>query len=130
DGSVVKVDFYNGTVLLGTQNTSPYAFTWSNVATGEYVLVAVVTDDGGLVSRDTVNVSVKNFSGAPTVSITSPVTNSSVKAPATITINATANDAHGSVSKVEFYNGSALLGTDSISPYSFVWSNVAAGNYV
>lgn len=34
-----------------------------------------------------------------------------------------------SISKVEFYKGNTLLGTDQTSPYSFNWNNVAAGNY-
>jgi len=50
-------------------------------------------------------------------------------APANITINATAADAGGSVSSVAFYNGGTLLGTDTSTPYSFAWNNVAAGSY-
>jgi hypothetical protein len=65
----------------------------------------------------------------PTVSITSPVNNTEIDAPASITINATAADADGTVTKVEFYQGTTLLGTDLTSPYSFTWSNVAIGNY-
>jgi hypothetical protein len=30
---------------------------------------------------------------------------------------------------VDFYSGSALLGSDTGSPYSFVWSSVPAGSY-
>jgi chitinase len=33
------------------------------------------------------------------------------------------------MSKVEFYKGTTLLGTDTTSPYSFAWSSVAAGTY-
>ncbi|MDB5272540.1 MAG: C-terminal target protein, partial [Chitinophagaceae bacterium] len=66
---------------------------------------------------------------APTISLTSPANNASFNAPASITINATAADADGTVSKVDFYNGTSLLGTSTASPYSFVWSNVAAGSY-
>ena len=65
----------------------------------------------------------------PSVSITSPANNASFNAPATITINANASDPDGNVSKVEFYNGNTLLGTDNSSPYSYTWSNVAAGTY-
>jgi hypothetical protein len=66
---------------------------------------------------------------APSVSITSPANNSSFGAPASITINATAADTDGSISSVAFYNGATLLGTDATSPYSFAWTNVAAGTY-
>jgi phosphatidylserine/phosphatidylglycerophosphate/cardiolipin synthase-like enzyme/regulation of enolase protein 1 (concanavalin A-like superfamily) len=47
DGSVTKVDFLAGTTVLGTDQTAPYAFTWSNVPPGTYRLTAVATDDGG-----------------------------------------------------------------------------------
>ncbi|MCA1563836.1 MAG: hypothetical protein LC804_27515, partial [Acidobacteria bacterium] len=65
----------------------------------------------------------------PTASITSPSSGASYTAPASITINALASDPNGTVSRVEFYAGSQLLGTDSSTPYSFTWSNVAAGTY-
>ena len=68
DGNVSKVDFYQGTTLLGSSTTAPYQFNWTNVMPGLYSLTAVGTD---------------NF-GASTVS--SPVTISVSKAPATVTL--------------------------------------------
>src|SRR6476646_1088904 len=65
----------------------------------------------------------------PTVSITSPANGATFAPPANITINANAYDSDGTVSKVDFYQGSTLLGTDTTSPYSFAWNNVAAGTY-
>jgi Bacterial Ig domain len=67
--------------------------------------------------------------GSPTVSITSPAEAASFTAPASITINATAADVDGTVSKVEFYNGATLIGTSTTRPYSVNWANVAAGSY-
>lgn len=66
---------------------------------------------------------------APTVSITSPANGATFAAGANITLNANAADSDGSVSKVDFYQGSTLLGTDTSSPYSFTWNGVAAGSY-
>lgn len=66
---------------------------------------------------------------APTVSITTPATGVSYSAPASISIAAIAADADGTISKVEFYNGTTLLGSDAISPYTYSWTNVAAGTY-
>ncbi|MFL6052442.1 MAG: Ig-like domain-containing protein [Actinoallomurus sp.] len=37
-----------------------------------------------------------------------------------------ANDG-ATISKVEFYDDTTLLGTDTSSPYSFTWTNVPAG---
>ena len=36
-----------------------------------------------------------------------------------MTLSATASDSDGTISKVEFYNGTTLLGTDTTSPYSY-----------
>jgi regulation of enolase protein 1 (concanavalin A-like superfamily) len=64
----------------------------------------------------------------PSVSITAPTNGASFPAPANITITADASD-DGSVTKVEFFNGGALLGTDMTGPYSFAWNSVPGGNY-
>ncbi len=67
---------------------------------------------------------------APTVSITGPANNATFVQGANITITANASDQDGNVTKVEFFNGSTLLGTITTSPYLYVWNNVAVGTYV
>ncbi len=64
---------------------------------------------------------------SPTVSLTAPTNNLSVCAGTAITLTATASDPDGSISKVEFYNGSTLITTRSIAPYTFNWTNAPAG---
>jgi hypothetical protein len=263
DGTVSKVDFYNGTTLLGTDNSAPYSFTWTNVAAGNYTITAKVTDNATAVSTSSVaniaviavpvcqtvsssgddgnvaanvldnnlatrwsasgdgqwlafclgtsqsvsGVQIAFYSGntrqsifdiqvsgdgiawntvsstihssgsslaletfalttlqnvqyvrilghgntvnawnsytevkiivgtipvinkAPTASITSPANNDAYNAPAIVTINASAADTDGTVAKVDFYNGTTLLGSDASAPYSYTWMNVAAGTY-
>jgi regulation of enolase protein 1 (concanavalin A-like superfamily) len=129
DGAVAKVDFYNGNTLLGTDTSSPYTFSWSNVAAGSYTLKAVATDNtGATTNSNTVTVTV-NANTPPTVSLTSPSGGTSFMAPASTTVSATASDSNG-IARVDFYAGSTLLGSDTSSPYSVPWSNVAAGSYV
>ena len=131
NGTVAKVDFYNGVTLLGTATTSPYSFTWSNVAAGTYSITAKATDNEGITTASapvTVFVAAPNNT-APTISITSPTASATYTTPATVTIAAAATDADGSIYKVEFYNGSTLLGTDFTSPYSYTWANVVTGTY-
>lgn len=65
----------------------------------------------------------------PVVTITAPAANAKFTPPATIAITATATETNGTISKVEFFNGTSLLGTATTSPYTFSWKNVAAGNY-
>ncbi len=63
------------------------------------------------------------------VVLTSPENNASFVAPAVINLAATASRPGGSISRVEFYNGTAKLGEDASAPYTYAWSNVAAGRY-
>ncbi len=135
DGTVSKVDFYNGTALLGTDATAPYSYTWSVTAAGTYAITAKATDNAGAVTTSTgVSVTVTTntttpINQVPTVSLTSPANGSSSVTPASIVITANAADADGTVSKVDFYNGTTLLGTDATSPYAYTWTNVVVGTY-
>jgi|GEM_PF-6288837 len=132
DGTVLKVDFYNGTTLLGTDNTAPYTFTFSESTAGTYSLTAKATDNSNAVTTSSavsVTVSSAPTNKPPVVSLTSPTNGQSYTAPASVTIAATASDADGTVKKVSFYNGTTLLNSDSTSPYSYSWTNVAAGTY-
>jgi hypothetical protein len=65
----------------------------------------------------------------PTVSLTSPANGSTFTAPATINLAANASDPDNNLARVEFYNGSTLLGSDTSSPYTFTWSGVGQGSY-
>jgi FtsP/CotA-like multicopper oxidase with cupredoxin domain len=68
----------------------------------------------------------------PTVSISAPQSGALFTNPAQVTLVASATAVVGrSISKVEFYNGSTLLGTSpsAVNPYSFNWSNVPTGAY-
>ena len=265
DGVVAKVDFYQGTTLLGTDTSSPYAYTWTGVGAGTYSLTAKATDNAGEATTSAaVSVSVsgsgpaaqavpgtiqaesftaqsgtqtetttdtggglnvgyfdtndwldysvnvatagnytvgfrvasanggatlqlRTSAGAvlgsiavgntggwqawqtisatvplpagvqtlrlfaqastgcnvnyltfanvpppntpPTVSLTSPTSGASFTAPASITLSANAADTDGTISAVAFYTGTTLLNTDTSSPYSYVWTGVAAGSY-
>ena len=46
-----------------------------------------------------------------------------------ITITATASDPDGTVTKVEFRDGSTVIGTDTSAPYSYTWKNVPSGSH-
>jgi len=72
---------------------------------------------------------VVNENQPPTVSISSPTKSTGYTAPATIVIDATASDPDGSISKVEFYSGTAKLGERTEAPWSYTWKDVPEGTY-
>ena len=65
----------------------------------------------------------------PGIALTSPLPNQSFMAPASIVLTANASDADGNLARVEFYNGTSLLGSISAAPYSHTWSDVPPGSY-
>ena len=65
----------------------------------------------------------------PVVSIASPQNNAAFAEPADITITAEASTEEGSITRVEFFNGSTKLGESTNSPHTYTWSDVPAGNY-
>jgi hypothetical protein len=51
DGTITKVEFYEGDNYLGEDLSSPFSFTWTDAANapeGQYILTAVATDNDGL----------------------------------------------------------------------------------
>lgn len=126
DGTVAKVDFYNGTVLIGTDTTAPFSFNWTGVAIGTYSITAKATDDKGVATTSApISVTV-NANVAPTVSITSPAT---FYVPGTATLSVNAADSDGTIAKVVYYNGATVIGTATTAPFSYAWANPAAGSY-
>jgi regulation of enolase protein 1 (concanavalin A-like superfamily) len=130
DGTVTRVDFFANSTLVATASGAPFNANWSNVAAGSYSITAVATDDDGATKTSgAIGITVNGVNKPPTVSLTAPSSGATFVAPATITVSATAADTDGTVSTVDFYAGSTLIGSDSTSPYSVAWSNVAAGSY-
>jgi hypothetical protein len=131
DGSINKVEFYNGTTLLATDATAPYTYSWTNVTAGSYMITAKAYDNVTAVTTSAaVTIQVNAAANQlPTVSITAPNNNATYTAPASVAITANASDPDGTISKVEFYTGSTLLGTDAATPFTYSWTNVTAGNY-
>jgi len=127
DGSIAKVEYFNGTMLIGSATTSPFTLNWPNVAVGNYTVTAKATDNSGAATTSTaVNIILNT---PPSVSLTAPVEGSMYNAPATVLVSANATDSDGTISKVDFYNDTTLIGTETSAPYTLSWNSVAAGSY-
>jgi len=134
DGSVSKVEFYNGTVKLGERTAAPWSFTWKEVKEGTYSLTAAATDNAN--SRKTsaaVTIVVEKAAAAvnqlPMVAISSHTDSDTVVAPATITLTALASDSDGSIIKVEYFNGQEKIGESLSHPWTFSFECQEAGTY-
>ncbi|HEX3787768.1 MAG TPA: cellulose binding domain-containing protein, partial [Pseudonocardiaceae bacterium] len=110
---------YNGSLATGGSASTGFNLSYS----GTNAVPTTFTLNGTACNGAT------STPGAPTAGITSPTANQAFTAPATVTINASAAETGGSISKVEFFAGSTLLGTSTTAPYTFSWANVAAGSY-
>ncbi len=131
DGTITRVAFYLGSQAIGSDTTNTYSATATGLTAGTYQLTAVATDSDGVTRTSSpVSVTVSGVTNQPPiVSLTSPAASSTFTAPATITFAATASDSDGTVTRVDFYRGSILIGSDTSSPYSYNWTNVATGSY-
>ncbi|MFC0098757.1 glycoside hydrolase family 48 protein [Micromonospora marina] len=63
----------------------------------------------------------------PTVSLTVP--SGPFEAPADVPLTATASDADGTITKVEFYRNGLLVNTDTTAPYGYDLLDLPAGSY-
>ncbi len=65
DGTVAKVEFFEGANKLGEDTSSPYSFTWMNVPADSYTLSAKATDnDGATATSDPVHITVSDLLGS------------------------------------------------------------------
>ncbi|WP_273703778.1 Ig-like domain-containing protein, partial [Candidatus Accumulibacter vicinus] len=86
---ITRVDFYQGTTLIGGGTASPYTLAWTPTTAGSYSLTARATDSAGGVTTSTARtVTVQAGNQAPTVSLTAPAAGASFVAPAAIPLTA------------------------------------------
>ncbi len=121
-----KVEFYQGTTLLGTDTAAPFtqnvSFTQAS-QNGSYNYSAKSFDAAGNTATSSllpIAVSIAD-STMPTVVLTATGSSSG------IALSATATDDVG-ISRIEFYSGTNLIATDTTAPYDFTFGLMAAGN--
>lgn len=68
--------------------------------------------------------------GSPDVQVTAPANGTTYASGQTVFVSADASDTNGTITNVEFYAGSALIGEDVSAPYAVAWTNPPAGPYL
>ena len=119
-----STDFFSASEL----QFSTFDFTFTSAGVFNYYCEIHGIPNSGMNGNVTVAAAANT---PPSVTITSPANNAVFNAPASFAINATASDPDvgGSVSQVEFFNGTTSVGIDFTSAYSANIASLSAGNY-
>jgi regulation of enolase protein 1 (concanavalin A-like superfamily) len=128
NGTIQRVEFYDGAMLLNVDTLAPYSFTWTAATAGSHSLRAVAYDNAGASTHSTTRtITVSGSNDAPTISLTSPQVEDVFDVLESIVIAADAEDVDGTIQRVEFYDGTTLIQTVTAAPYFYVWQNPAEG---
>ncbi len=119
DGTITNVEFFEDGKSIGVDNTAPYSIAYTPTD-GNHTITALATDNKSAQTTSSgVNILASN-NIPPVITITAP----KIAHLETVTINATASDADGTVKEVAFYIDSVLVGTDVTAPFSYAWTSV------
>jgi uncharacterized repeat protein (TIGR02059 family) len=134
DGTIAKVEFFNGSNKLGEKTTAPYSFSWAYVPRGSYSITAVATDNlNSKVESSPVKVSVRNrlryTKGAPVISFIEPENGEHFVASGKINVTIDSYDPDTLISKVEYLIGDTRIGESHQAPYSISFNSPASGSY-
>lgn len=128
DRSIQRVEFVAGTNIIATSFAPPYSGTWVGPPPGNFAIVARAFDDLGVaVASPAAYVWITADPRPPAVVMTAPAPDSIVPASSPLPLAATALAPDGTIGRVDFYAGAAMIGSASSAPYGFVWSSPIAG---
>jgi len=125
DGTVSGVLFQVDGNNLTNDVTSPYTGITNNLAPGSHTLSAIATDNLGLKSTNSINITVDSLPG---VTITNPVSGTVFLPPASVLVQARATDLDGTIGGVQFFVGANALTNDISAPFSAI-TNLNPGSY-
>ncbi|WP_439489764.1 Ig-like domain-containing protein [Algoriphagus sp.] len=138
NGSVQRVEFFVGDILLGASTSQPYQVTLRDAQVGNYLISAKVIDaQNGTAESEKVAIQVIQPeeqgrpapNQAPTVAISSPGNNQTFNEGDELTIKTQASDPEGRIAKVEFFANNWLIGETAGSPYDLKVENIPSGTY-
>ncbi|NME68763.1 Ig-like domain-containing protein [Flammeovirga aprica] len=132
DGTVSKVEFFVGTESLGEVTTAPFTMEWTPDVADSYSITAVATDDGSARTTSEAVMITINTAGendAPTITIATSDNAVSYTLGTTVVINADATDTDGTITSVEFFEGTTSLGVVTEAPFTVNWVPEVADVY-
>lgn len=132
DGSVAQVAFYDGTSFLaaGTLSGGQWSYAWTSAAAGSHTIKAIATDNlAAQTTSSTVTIQVNAVNQPPTISLSTPTSDQQFALGQVVSIQANVVDADGSITAVDFYDGTNLLAHVTAAPWKFDWSGAALGSH-
>jgi hypothetical protein len=127
DGTVAQVTFFDGTNVLGSVTNTPFWMTWSNFPAGLHSLSAIAADNFGVIGTSVVVQVIGNI--PPSVSLNSPSNQVVLQPGDLIHFSADAHDVDGTITFVEFYLGTNLVGRILSPPYEMDWISTGTGPF-
>ncbi|MFO1305802.1 MAG: DUF1800 family protein [Burkholderiales bacterium] len=131
DGTIAKVEFYDGATLLGTDTTAPYSYSFSSSVVGAHSIKAIAYDNlGASTTSGTVTVQVNAVAGSnlPRITLSPSATMVAPGGSVTLTATATAQATGATISTVSFYMDGTKLADDTVTPYTYALT-VPAGKH-
>ncbi len=108
------------------QVIGPDSLEWVSWSDGGAPLHTIVTPTTSTTYTATYQV-VAIVNQHPIVTLTAPLDGATVTQGTATPVTATASDPDGTVTSVEFFDGTTSLGTDNSSPYSVTWTPTTLG---
>jgi hypothetical protein len=116
DGTIARVDFYDGATLIGSRTATPYSITTSTLVAGTHTITAKAVDDrNGVGTSAAVSITIRQNS-LPAVALANMAAGALLSQPVVLTANA--SDSDGTIASVEFFANDASLGVVTASPFT------------
>ncbi|ACB73928.1 Ig-like domain-containing protein [Opitutus terrae] len=148
--TITSVQFFDSGTFVGSATTSADGSTYTvsfkptrrmdeDGVPIPSSFTAVATNSAGL-SQSSKPVSVTVMQGGsppppppdgipPVITLTQPYSGQTITVNTPVTFTATASDADGTITSVQFVVNDTVLSTDQVYPYSATWTPTALGNY-
>jgi len=122
-----KMSFSNDNITWSSPEAYSVTKAWIlSAGDGDKTVYAKFTDKAGNATTAVISDSILLDTIPPALNIASPANNSKVTG--TVNIQTNTSDITSGVKKVEFYIDTALIGTVTVSPYSYSWNTASVVN--